>query len=143
MIRPTGTTGINTESMPESKLKLDVKRDQMSSALKHICNIIENNRNLQGQLKDGWSSAVLPVKTLYDDYRSWCAEEGLQMQYQLKQSRYKEQLTDDLGLSWKQHRTAEGRLTGFLLVRDELEGAMAKATKIAGFKFACAEVDLD
>jgi len=127
--------------IPESQLKVDVRRDQMPSALKHVCDIVESSRDVRGLLKSDWVTAVLPVKAMYDDYRSWCMEEGLQLQYQLKQSRYKEQLIEDLGLHWSQHRTPEGRVTGFLLVRDELEAAMAKATKIVGFQFACAEID--
>ncbi len=81
------------------------------------------------------------MKTLYDDYRAFCVDEGIQNKFVLKQIRYKEQIIDDLKLPYKQHYVEQGRLTGFLLDYEKLQPAIGKATKIKDFIFEREEVE--
>lgn len=126
-------------NIPNTVLKTDLKRDQMPSALKHVVSLVEEQR-LPHILKANWTDEIVPVKILYGDYREWCRDEGTQPQFVLKQSRYKEQLTGQLKLAYRQFVDAHNqRVCGIRFERGTLASAIGKA--IMNQEFAFATVD--
>lgn len=127
---------------PNTGLKADLKRDQMTSALKHVVSLVEEQR-LPHILTANWTDVTVPVKTLYSDYREWCRDEGIQPMFVLKQSRYKEQLTDHLKLPYGQFTDANGkRVCGIRFERSTLASAIGKAIMDHEFAFDTGAADL-